>query len=198
MLDFSKKHTFIFIGRSGCGKGTQAELLQKYIKDNEGGEIMYLETGHRFREFVKGDSFAQRLSNDIYENNTRQPDFLAVWMWSHLMVEQMTGEEHLIIDGTPRSISEAKVLDTALEFFKRDSVYIIHPHISREEAERRLTDRGRADDVAGGGIKSRLDWFESDVVPAILYYKESNLHKYVEVDGELDVEGVHKAIIDSL
>ncbi|MCI5108739.1 MAG: nucleoside monophosphate kinase [Candidatus Pacebacteria bacterium] len=198
MLDFSKKHTFIFIGRSGCGKGTQVELLQEYIKKNDDSKIMYLETGHKFREFIQGDSFAQRLSSEIYKKSERQPDFLAVWMWSHIVVEELTGEEHLIIDGTPRSLSEAKILDTALDFFGRESVYAIHPHISRDEAERRLTERGRSDDVTKDGIKSRLDWFESDVVPAIEYYKESNKHKYIEVDGEKTIEEVYKDILEAL
>ena len=55
--------TFIFIGRSGCGKGTQAELLQKRVKEkDQSSEIFYLETGAYFREFLRGEKYSNKLS----------------------------------------------------------------------------------------------------------------------------------------
>ena len=70
--------TFIFIGRSGCGKGTQADLLQKYIKTQDPGrEIFYLETGSRFRDFIKGDSLSSKLSLDISHRSAPQPHFFS-------------------------------------------------------------------------------------------------------------------------
>ena len=50
--------TFIFIGRSGCGKGTQVTLLQEHIKkqDHKRHILFYIETGERFRQFIKEHS----------------------------------------------------------------------------------------------------------------------------------------------
>ena len=117
--------TFIFIGRSGCGKGTQVTLLQEYIrKQDQMRYVFYIETGERFRQFIKEHSLSSRLAAGIYKTGDRQPDFIAVWMWSHLLVERMTGEEHVIFDGTPRSLQEAQIVDTAITFYNRQ-----RPHV---------------------------------------------------------------------
>jgi adenylate kinase family enzyme len=62
------------------------------------------------------------LAAETYKAGNRQPDFLAVWMWSHLLVEKMTGKERVILDGTPRSFQEAQIIDTAITFYKRPQV----------------------------------------------------------------------------
>src|SRR4051812_13328117 len=98
--------TFILIGRSGCGKGTQAKLLQEHIEkhDESKRSIYYLETGSNFREFFKGKTYSNQLAREIYEKDDRQPDFLAIWMWSNFFIKDLKGDEHLISDGTSRSL----------------------------------------------------------------------------------------------
>ena len=140
--------TFIFIGRSGCGKGTQVALLQDYIKKQDPkGLIFYIETGQRFRQFIKEHSLSSRLAAEIYKSGNRQPDFIAVWMWSHLLVGRMTGEEHLIFDGTPRSLQEAQIIDTAITFYGRKRPHVIYLNISRETSRTRMVARRRMDDI---------------------------------------------------
>ncbi|MES2953635.1 MAG: nucleoside monophosphate kinase, partial [Patescibacteria group bacterium] len=143
--------TFIFIGRSGCGKGTQAELLKKYLGDTtpQAG-IFYLETGKRFRDFITETHATATRAKKYMEESKRQPDFLAVWMWSHVLVEELTAEadeaKHWVIDGTPRSLPEANVLDTAMQFYGRGKAYVVHLNVSRTWSEERLRGRKRADD----------------------------------------------------
>lgn len=189
--------TFIFIGRSGCGKGTQADLLIEYIKkhDDSGRDIFYLETGKKFRELIKGDSYTSRLSAEIYKEAARQPDFLAVYIWSYVFVDNLNGDEHLFIDGTPRSLLETKILDTAMEFYKREDPVFIYMNVSREWSETRLRERGRLDDLKKEDIKKRLDWFDRDVMPAVEYAKESPVYRFVEINGEQTIEEVHEEII---
>lgn len=63
--------TFIFIGRSGCGKGTQVALLQEYIKKQDQKRyIFYIETGERFRQFIKEHSLSSRLAAEIYKTGS--------------------------------------------------------------------------------------------------------------------------------
>ena len=45
------KKFFILIGRSGSGKGTQAELLKTYLNNQGVQDIKYLTTGKSFRSF---------------------------------------------------------------------------------------------------------------------------------------------------
>lgn len=192
-------YTFIFIGRSGCGKGTQVELLQKQLKDKYStDEIFYLETGERFRNFIKEHTYSSELSRKVYESGDRQPSFLAIWMWSHLLVESFKGTEHLIIDGSPRAYTEALALDTALNFYGRKNIVVVHLNVSRKWSEDRLLDRGRADDIDLEKVKKRLDWYEEDVVPAIEFFKVNPNYNYIDVNGEQSIEEVYNEMMQKL
>jgi len=170
--DAMELQTFIFIGRSGCGKGTQVALLQEYIKrQDQKRQLFYIETGERFRQFIKEHSLSSRLAAEIYKTGTRQPDFIAVWMWSHLLVERMTGEEHVIFDGTPRSLQEAQIIDTAIAFYGRQRPHAIHLHIPRETSRARMMARRRMDDINAEEVERRLTWFETDVLPAVEFFR---------------------------
>jgi adenylate kinase len=192
--------TFIFIGRSGCGKGTQSELLHKYLDEHDKEEhlIFYLETGARFRAFIEQDNFTSKLSKKVSERGDRQPDFLAVWMWSNIVVENFTNNEHLIIDGTPRSVAEAKVLDSALKFYDRATSVVVYLNVSHDWSLSHLERRGRADDIDPKEIEKRLAWFEKDVVPALEYLRTNPDYKFVEVNGEQGKEKVHYDIIEKV
>lgn len=193
------KETFIFIGASGSGKGTQVGLLKEYLeKKNPARPIFYLQTGQYFREFIKGDTFAARIAKEAIEKGERAPDFLAMYIWSKVFVENMTGSEHLIIDGSPRSVNEEKNLDIALKFFKREHPAVIYINVSRQWSFDHLTARaakeGRRDDTAES-INKRLDWFGHDVLPAIARYKRDRDYDFIEVNGERPIEEVHREII---
>ena len=190
--------TFIFIGNSGCGKGTQTEFLKKYLteKDENKFPVLHLETGALFREFIKGNSYSEQLSRDIYATAMPQPDFLAVWSVSYFLIKNLTGKEHLITDGMSRSLIEAECIDTALDFYGRKT-NVIFLNVSREWSRKHLTARGRSDDTAEG-IENRLNWFETDVVPAIEYYRNNPKYNFVEVNGEQGKERVHEDIVSKL
>jgi adenylate kinase family enzyme len=191
-----KPHAFVFIGRSGCGKGTQADLLKKKLTAG-GGSVFYVETGDMFRNFIQGEGYSQKLSKTLYEDDTRQPDFLACYMWSTFLVRDFDGLSHVVFDGTPRSVLEAKLLETAFAFYGFEKVHIIHLNVSREWSEKHLLARGRSDDATLAKIDTRLNWFDKDVVPAIEHFKNSGNH-FVEVNGEQSIEEVHTSISSAL
>ncbi|MEX2013808.1 MAG: nucleoside monophosphate kinase [Parcubacteria group bacterium] len=190
-------HTVIFIGRSGCGKGTQADLLKNRIAhlDQDKRQILYVETGERFRQFIRGEGFSSRLSKEVYEKDERQPDFLACWIWAGMLVEELAEDMHLIFDGAPRARAEAILLTTALEFYKRTMPTIIYLNVSRQWSEERLLSRGRQDDRTLQKINKRLDWFESDTWPATEYFRTNALYRFLEINGEQSVERVYADII---
>jgi adenylate kinase len=191
--------TFIFIGRSGCGKGTQVTLLQEYIrKQDQKRYVFYIETGERFRQFIKEHSLSSRFAAEIYKRGDRQPDFIAVWMWSHLLVERMTGEEHVIFDGTPRSLHEAQIINTAISFYNRQRPHVIYLNISRETSKARMIARRRMDDINPEEIQRRLDWFETDVIPAVEYFRQHSKYNFIELDGDRPVEAIHKELLSNV
>ena len=188
-------HTVIFIGRSGCGKGTQADLLKNRFHRLDGKKILYVETGERFRTFIRGEGYTSRLSQSIYKHDERQPDFLATWMWTDMLIDELEPEMHLVFDGAPRARSEAEMLTNALHFYERERPTVIYLNVSREWSEKRLLGRGRSDDLNLGKIDKRLDWFDKDVMPAVEYFKQNPFYRFIEVNGEQSVERVHADLV---
>lgn len=190
--------SFIFIGRSGCGKGTQAKLLSDYLKkiDPE-KDILYIQTGAEFREFIKGHSHTQKLSKEIYDKGGLQPEFLAVSMWLNVLVNKYHGNEYLIFDGTPRKYHEAGTLDSIFSFYGLDKPYVMNVEISKEESMKRLLARKRIDDTEEE-IKKRLEWYETDVVPAVNFYRNNPNYHFFEINGERSSEDIHKDIISKI
>jgi adenylate kinase len=191
--------TFIFIGRSGCGKGTQVKLLMEDLKKgNTEEEIFYLQTGQHFRDFVKSEGFANKMAKKIMDEGGRQPDFLAVWIWSNAFLENVKNKEHLIIDGTPRSLNEARTLDTAIRFLRRLNPFVVYIDVSRQWSEERLLERGRDDDLDIEEIRKRLDWFEDDVLPAVSFYRDNEDYNFIYVNGEQTIEEVNKEMMKKI
>lgn len=194
--------TFIFIGRSGCGKGTQVELLIEALKKNgdisDQNPMFYIETGNKFRDLVSKTSHSSRLAKEIMNKSERQPDFLAIWVWSDLLVTNLMGDEHIIFDGTPRSLNEAMALNTALKFYKRENVTVVYLDVSNDWSKQRMVARGRADDKTNGDIEKRLAWFEADVLPAVKYYEENPDYQFVRVNGAQTIEEVYAELMGKL
>lgn len=189
------EHTFIFIGRSGCGKGTQAALLRQYIEkiQTEIKPVLHIGTGERFREFIQGTSYTSRRTQELYKRGARMPDFLAIWNWGHLFVDLLQGNEHIILDGAPRSLNEAINLDTAFKFYERAKPTIIYLNVSKEWSKKHLLARNRSDDNESE-IENRLSWFETEVMPAVEYYRKNSDYSFFEITGEQPIEKVHQDI----
>lgn len=189
--------TIILMGKCGAGKGTQAKLLCDHLAKT--GKVIYLETGSSFRSYIKEKSFSSLLSREIMNAGERQPEFLAVLMWGNLLLKNIiTGNEHIVIDGAPRALSEAVVLDTAFSFYKRNKPNVILLGIHDDTVLQRLLKRGREDDNPKD-IATRLSWFKKDVVPAIEFFKENTKnYNYKIIDANRPPEEVHSLIIQTL
>jgi adenylate kinase len=193
------KKTLIFIGASGSGKGTQVNLLKEYLAKNDPLiPLFHVQTGENFREFIKGDTYAAHIAQEVQENGGLQPSFLAMWIWSDLFVKNLNGNEHIILDGAPRTLSEAHHLDIAMKFFKRRQPIVIYLKVHREWSFNHLIARadkeGRKDDTESS-INRRLDWFDNDVLPTINHYRRDRDYDFIEVNGERSVDEVHQEII---
>jgi adenylate kinase len=185
--------TFVFIGRSGCGKGTQAALLQNYL-ETQGCEVLRLGTG----DFARTRAQKNTLTGQWIKSILDAGGFFPYWLAGALMIEmiepQLTSHEQvLLLDGSPRRMHEAEVLDDFMTHLKRPPVRPIYFDISEEESARRLTARKRGDDTEEA-IKSRLAWFKTQVMPVLGYYGD----RLISVSGEGDVAAISATIIKSL
>lgn len=196
----SESKTFIFLGRSGCGKGTQARKIKEFLeeKDKE-RKVIYLEMGGLFREFWKGENYTQKLSKEIMLEGGLQPAFLQVHLWTKYLLENLGEKDHLIIDGTPRRVLDANAMDSAFKFYGRTKPNFVFLDVSREWAKDKIVKRmkagGREEDLDEKIIDSRLDWYEEFVLPSINFFRDNPFYNFMEINGEQSIEEVHKEIL---
>lgn len=177
--------TFIFIGRSGSGKGTQADLLEAYIKENDPQKrnIFHMITGNFLRSLAKEEGHTAGLVKNTLEKGLLMPDFLAVSMWGNFFIKNMTGKEHIVTDGMPRKLHEAIMLDGAFKFYGRGKPVVVFIDLSYDSAVKRLMLRKRADDTKEA-IEERLKFYDNDVMPVIDYYRNNPDYQFLQIDGE--------------
>jgi len=191
-----QQNTYIFFGRSGSGKGTQAQMLRQYIEDN-GGRTIYIETGDRFRSFMETGSYTAGMTKKVIASGGLMPVFMPIWLWANELVHSYTGYESLILDGLCRRIDEAPVLDSALKFYGIEKAHVIYINVSNDWAANRLQGRGRSDDSAEY-INSRMAWFDREVLPVLEYFRDRNRYAFHEINGEQSIESVHADIRSAL
>jgi len=190
---------YLFFGKAGSGKGTQALQLKEYL-ESQGRAVLYIETGELFRKFVADSaSFAAKRTSEVIDSGQLMPPFFPVYLWAHELIQKFDGTQDVILDGVARRMEEAVMIESAFQFFKIDTTYVFNIHIDDQTAINRLAMRGdRADDSSLEKIQKRLDWFKLNVVLAIEYFKQHEGFKFFEIDGEKTVEEIHNEIIKTL
>ncbi len=195
-----KPITCILFGKSGSGKGTQATLLMKTCERlDPKNKFIYVETGQRFRNFIDDSgTYTAKLTRQVMHAGALMPAFIPIWTWTNLFIDEIiTGREHMVLDGVSRRLDEAPVLDSALQFYKRDKPKVLFLDIHHEEAKKRLLKRGRHDDKEEK-IAERLRWFETDAMKAVRYFEKNPYYNFVKINGDQTIEKVHEDILKAL
>lgn len=191
--------TVIFIGPQGSGKGTQIERLYKVIAEQDPARrIVDIQTGRRFRALAaKHETFAERKVNQTLDTGALQPDFLTHILWGQAMLDQLDPKSHLLIDGFPRTVMQAEVLEDALSFFERGELDVINLDTPEDVVRKRMEERARDDDTAES-IETRLRWYREDTVPVLDYYRVRPDTIVHDLDGTDTIDGVHEQILTAL
>lgn len=194
-----KPHTVIFIGPQGSGKGTQIARLDARLREiDPERRVVDVQSGRRFRSFAvlesgyTADHIAETLDTGVL-----QPLFLSVALWGYDLVQQVDPECHLLIDGFPRAVEEAVVLETALSFYKRTDLTVVFLDTPEEVVRERMIARARNDDTPAS-IEARLTWYREKTLPVVEYYKNRTNTNLVVIDGTQDVDSVAAAVIAGL
>jgi len=193
-----KPQAYIFVGRSGSGKGTQAALLMEVLnKKDPKRKIFTVETGKELRKFIEGDTFTQKQAKKIQTAGGFQPAFLAIYNWAHVFIEKYEKDMHMVLDGTSRRLPEAVVLESVFDFYSIKDCWVVYLDVHDDEATSRLLARGRADDTHEG-IKNRLGNFEQDMKPSIEFFKNNNRFNFLDINGIGKIEDIHADIVKKL
>lgn len=191
--------TIIFIGPQGSGKGTQIQKLDAVLRErDQARKVVDIQTGRRFRALAaKGEGYTERHIQETLDTGILQPLFLSVVLWGDAMREHLDPECHVLIDGFPRIVDEAKVLESALEFYNRRHVSIINLDTPEEVVRERMMDRARPDDTPAS-IEERLTWYRDETLPVVEYYRQREHTTVHDIDGTASIDEVHQEILRAL
>lgn len=176
-----KTNTIFFMGKPGCGKDTQAELLSKAT----GWPV--ISAGDQFRALAAADTLLGQKVKAKMETGGLVPDWLAMHLYLKSLFE-LPEDASIIFDGFSRELSQAKLISKSLRWLERQYTGVLIT-VSDSSVRTRLSKRretsGRADDSA---VEARLAEFYAHTEPAIqLFRNEGNL---IEVDGEPSPEEI--------
>ena len=160
--------------------------------------VVDIQTGRRFRSLAaRSETFAEKKVARSLDTGVLQPDFLTHVLWGEAMLDQLDPKSHLLVDGFPRTVTQAHVLDDALSFFERNNVHIINLDTPEDVVRARMHGRARTDDTHES-IEERLRWYREDTLPVLDYYRVRPSTHVHDIDGTDTVEGVHQQILNAL
>jgi adenylate kinase len=189
--------TYLFFGNVGAGKGTQISILKAHLERLGENKVVYAYPGNEFRKFVTGTGYSNVLGKEILYRGQLMPLFLVSQAFANVVVNDLqSSEDHLILDGFPRSLEQVPVYESAMQFYGRKNIEIIYINISKEQAIARLKERGRHDDT-DQGIAQRFSEYENNVLPALNLLREKGAVIH-DINGEQHIDEVSSDIRKAL
>ena len=154
-------------------------------------------TGDGFRSFFEESTYTSSLSKELTNAGKLQPLFLTIWLWANAFVREFKPDQHVFIDGYPRRLEEAVAVDSAISFYGRTDVVVLNFVVSRETSKGRMLSRARSDDTPAN-IEERLNWYDTEVTPAVEFFRNKPGYTFIDIDGEKPIDEIHKDIISKL
>lgn len=209
----------ILIGAQGSGKGTQASRLAKALG------VRHVASGDLFRKAVDEQTELGFKAKVYLDRGELVPDDLTIAMILS-RIKEPDCEPGVLLDGFPRTIVQAQALDKGLQEVGRAIDCTIYLSVPREVLLRRLSGRyicrahqhvynivtnppkvsGICDldgselyqrpDDRGDAVQKRLNIFFHETIHLLDYYNDQ--HKMVEVNGNQDIEQVHKDLLGTV
>ena len=202
----------LIMGAQGAGKGTAAEQLSKIYN------IPTISTGDLFRAIVKTDSDLARKVKGIIEKGELVPDELTLSVLQDRL-EKDDCQNGYILDGFPRTLDQAKMLETITSIDKVIFLEVEKAIVLERIAGRRTCPKCshihnikypgdpeycsecgtkyiiRADDTPEA-IEKRLATFATKTLPIVDYYKQKGL--VLSVDSNVSPQATIDQIFKGL
>ncbi len=176
----------VLFGAPGAGKGTQARRI---VADRG---MVQLSTGDMLRAAIaEGSELGVRVK-ELMDRGELAPNDMIVGMIDARM-DQDDCAKGVILDGFPRTVAQAKVLDEMLEGKGLALDHVIEIKVDEdalfERIENRAAETGgaRSDDNAEI-LRKRLAIYRENTAPLLPYYMEKGVLR--SVDGMASVKDV--------
>ena len=178
----------IIFGPPGAGKGTQAiNIVNKF-------NLHQVSTGDLLRKEVKNQT---EIGKDI-ENTISKGDFATDEIVNELIkkiIFDQNKKNKLIFDGYPRSLSQAKNLDSLLSSSNQKIDFIFFLNVNKDtiikRIERRKILEQRSDDDLSTILK-RYDTYMETTRPVLDFYSKNP--NFYEIDGSEEIEVISSKI----
>ncbi len=181
----------ILFGGPGCGKGTQAALLQKRYG------LEHVSTGEVIRAEIAAHTPLGRQMEACIAEGRLAPDQVVIDMMDDYVASHLDSKG-CIFDGFPRTTIQAEALDRILAKYNLDVDLTISLAVPEELLVERMLERGkisgRADDASEEIIRNRIEVYHRQTAIVAEHYAAQG--KYVVVDGYGTIDEVFQRICD--
>ena len=185
----------IMLGAPGAGKGTQAkQIAAKY-------QIPHISTGDIFRANIKNGTELGKKAKTYMDQGALVPDELTCDLVMD-RIQQDDCKNGFVLDGFPRTISQAEALDAALKKISESMDYAIDVDVPDENIVNRMGGRraclncGATYHIVFNPTKVEgkcLSVYHEQTQPLIDYYKAQGILK--SVDGTQPMDKVFTDIV---
>ena len=207
------------LGAPGAGKGTQADILSQEM------DFPHIASGDLFRQALEEKTEVGLLAKSYMDKGKLVPDEVAIKMILE-RINQPDCTSGCFLDGFPRTLHQAKILDKAFGEQGKAIDKAIYIEVPNEKLVKRISGRrlcricqtpyhiissppknpGKCDKCGGElyqrsddqekTVKERLSIFFAQTVPILDYYEKQN--KLIKINGDFGIQEVARAIISAL
>jgi len=209
----------VLLGPPGVGKGTQAKILSEHTG------LAHVSSGDLFRENLKNQTNLGKLAQSYMSKGELVPDDVTIAMIRERL-GQTDCEAGAILDGFPRTPSQADALETMLKDFNGQVDAVPFITAAEDVLVERLGDRWtcrenghifnrksnpprndgvcdvdgselyQRDDDKAETVKRRIQVYLEQTSPLISYYRDHG--KLIEIDGMQAIEQVTNTLVSAL
>ncbi len=182
----------IIFGPPGAGKGTQAKYLVKKLNSFQ------ISTGDMLREEINKDTeIGKRIINNMNEGKFVEDEIVNKLL--EKIIFDAKKKNRLIFDGYPRTISQAKNLESLLIKSNQNLDYIFFLNVNKDSIIKRIEKRKilekRLDDDAHTILK-RYDAYMEITKPVLEFYLSRD--NFYEIDGSEEIKVISSKIEEIL
>ena len=178
----------IIFGPPGAGKGTQAKYLVKKLNSFQ------ISTGDMLRDEINKDTLiGKRIINNMNDGKFVEDEIVNKLLEKRIFDPKKMNK--LIFDGYPRTLNQAKNLESLLNNSDQKIDYIFFLNTNKDSIIARIEKRKilekRTDDDANTILK-RYDTYMEITKPVLEFYSSRN--NFYEIDGSEKIEVISSKI----